>query len=535
MIIKKIACGSSDEAFIEDRITPNFNIIFSDDNNKGKTIVIQSALYAIGNEPIFPSSFEYRDYYHYVEIELDNGKVLSSCRKGNSFTVRFDDGIYILDSVSELKRFFNRNGFSFPVIVKDNTDKMVDPVLLYQIFFVGQDGKQSYTVFHDGYYKKDDFWSLVYALGGCSSEPVVDLDEESIKKRIASLKDEQKILLSENKILKSSSPAIETLSQKKNNDQFEKKVKQINKLRDSLTEVSKQRNRALSRKIINEKTLKELRALNRTQETGSLYCIDCGSNRIGYSSGDRSYTFDITDAGMRSNIINSIQDKISAYQEEIDDCTRKVNELQQKLQELLKNEEVDLESVLLNKNDIVESSDADSRLVEIDEEIKSLKAALSDNKRSSIEDKETRDLLKAKIVGYMNDFYKQVDPQGTNFFDDLFSKRNNVYSGVEETEFYLAKLYALAKGLNHRYPIIMDYFRDGELSSKKENIVIKLFSELRNQIIFTATLKNEELDKYDKMDGINAIDYSTNKESHILWGEYVDDFRDLLKPMMVEL
>ena len=63
MIIKTIAFGDANEAFIEDRLTSGFNIIYSDDNNKGKTIVMQSALYAIGNEPIFPSSFVCRNSY----------------------------------------------------------------------------------------------------------------------------------------------------------------------------------------------------------------------------------------------------------------------------------------------------------------------------------------------------------------------------------------------------------------------------------------------------------------------------------------
>lgn len=84
MIIKKIAFGNAEEAFIEDRLNKGFNIIYSDDNNKGKTIVMQSALYALGNEPIFPSGFKYKDIYHYVEIELDDEKKLVSCRKGNS-------------------------------------------------------------------------------------------------------------------------------------------------------------------------------------------------------------------------------------------------------------------------------------------------------------------------------------------------------------------------------------------------------------------------------------------------------------------
>lgn len=107
----------------------------------------------------------------------------------------------------------------------------------------------------------------------------------------------------------------------------------------------------------------------------------------------------------------------------------------------------------------------------------------------------------------MNELYKEVDPAGTIAFNDLFSKKNSVYSGCEETEFYLAKLYALAKGLDHSYPIIMDYFRDGELSSVKEESVIQTFGELNNQKNFTATLKSEEMGKYKSLNEINGIDY----------------------------
>ena len=40
MIIKKIAVGNSEEAFVEDNFTSGLNIISSDDNNKGKTITM---------------------------------------------------------------------------------------------------------------------------------------------------------------------------------------------------------------------------------------------------------------------------------------------------------------------------------------------------------------------------------------------------------------------------------------------------------------------------------------------------------------
>ena len=48
MKILKVAVGNAHEAFIEDNFTDKVNIISSDDNNKGKTIVIQAMMYAMG-------------------------------------------------------------------------------------------------------------------------------------------------------------------------------------------------------------------------------------------------------------------------------------------------------------------------------------------------------------------------------------------------------------------------------------------------------------------------------------------------------
>ena len=39
MIIKSIFIGNAVEAFLEDKFSERFNILYSDDNNKGKTIV----------------------------------------------------------------------------------------------------------------------------------------------------------------------------------------------------------------------------------------------------------------------------------------------------------------------------------------------------------------------------------------------------------------------------------------------------------------------------------------------------------------
>lgn len=536
MIIKKIAFGDASEAYIENKLKPGFNIIYSNDNNKGKTIVMQSALYAIGNDPIFPSSFPFDNYYHYVALELDNGTELEACRKGNSFVVKSNDSISILDSVAELKRFLNRNGISFPVIIKDNIQKIVDPVLLYQLFFVGQDRKDTASIFNSGYYKKDDFWNLMYAMVGIECD-IVDVDDkDAIKKKIDLLTEEKKALKSKHKILKSKkATTLDLVSQQRYNESIENKIKKITTLQNKIVILTKSRNRAASRRLVNERTLNEIRSLNRSEATGSLYCVDCGSNHIAYRSGDKSYTFDITDVEMRRNIMESIQDKISAYEEEEENCKKQINELQRQLQALLKEEELSLETVLMYKNEIIDASSADSRLVEIDNEIKTLKASLVVNSKKSEEDAAKRDALNKQLIEQMNFFYKKVDPNGSIVFDDLFSKRNNTYSGCEETEFYLAKLYAIAIVLKHKYPIMMDFFRDGELSTEKEKTVLQLFSALKNQIIFTATLKSEELGKYKRKKKINGIDYSVNNDSHILSERYVRQFKKLLAPMIVKI
>jgi hypothetical protein len=70
MLIKKIAFGDNTEAFIEERLTNGLNVIYSDDNNRGKTLVMQGLMYSLGYESIFPSSFHYKNKYFYSEIEV---------------------------------------------------------------------------------------------------------------------------------------------------------------------------------------------------------------------------------------------------------------------------------------------------------------------------------------------------------------------------------------------------------------------------------------------------------------------------------
>ena len=53
MKILKVAVGNAEEAYVERAFTDGLNIVYSDENNKGKTIVIQSMMFALGNNPMF--------------------------------------------------------------------------------------------------------------------------------------------------------------------------------------------------------------------------------------------------------------------------------------------------------------------------------------------------------------------------------------------------------------------------------------------------------------------------------------------------
>ena len=81
----------------------------------------------------------------------------------------------------------------------------------------------------------------------------------------------------------------------------------------------------------------------------------------------------------------------------------------------------------------------------------------------------------------------------------------------------------------------MDSFRAEYLSTEKEERVLALLSELKRQCILTTTLKAEEKDKYVKMAGINAIDYTGHHSNKILGTEGLPAFMKLLSGLGISL
>ncbi|MBC1421394.1 hypothetical protein IA612_08450 [Listeria seeligeri] len=535
MIIKTIAVGNAQEAYIEKRINENLNVISSDDNNKGKTIIIQSLMYCLGNEPVFPSSFKFKKYYYIIQFEHEN-TLYTLSRKNDTFVLYVGASILIFDNVSELKRYWTKHILPLPQIVKNNINRIVDPELFNQIFFVGQDKKDSANVANKGFYSKKDFHNMLYAYMGIG-EKGLTIEEISVEKsKLKKLKEEKKTLLKKHKILNSKKEPINYISKHSDRIAFEEKVKQIEKVKDSLVELKNSRNRTMNRRVKYEVTLKELRSLNRNISTGELQCLDCNSRHIGYvSSSDKNFTFDVSTTEVRSQIIDSINEKISSYTEELDRQTSEINMYQLQLQDLLDDESISLESIVLYKDDFTNIKTVEKELAILEEKIIKITSSLKLNETNDYDAIEKQNLFIDEIISEMNFVYKQIDPNGTLIFDDIFTKKNEVFSGSEATEFHLSKLYALAKVLQHPYPIVIDSFRAEDLSTDREQIVINLFNQLENQIVFTTTLKKEEIGKYNLLNTLNHIDYSLHEPSKILKKEFSDEFHKLAKKLMINI
>ena len=506
--------GNEKEAFCESRFDDGINIIYSDDNNKGKTIVLQGLYYALGNTPIFPSTFDYENYYFIVDLSLEN-EIFSVCRKNKTFLFRNKKTLNIFNSSSEFKRFFDEHIYTIPRIIKEDREKIADLDLFYQLFFVGQDKRDTSKIFNSGYNNKEDFMNMLYSYAGYS-KIISNIDIEEIRRKQKSLKEEREQIRKKEKFLNKYSSSAGFATYTVDRDLYLKKVHDAEILNNKLISLKNDRNRIQNRKLKNEALISELRSLSRSLTEGALICLDCHGQHIGYENANKDVNFDVSDKEIRNNVMFAIQNRIESANEDLDIINQKILDTQRELKELLKDEDISFESLVFYKDSIQSSEAADERINQIDCELNKYDNLLKMEKDKENLNVASRDAWLNKLLSEMNSFYKILEPTGGFVFDGLFSKRDVNYSGSEECEFYLVKLYALAKILKHPFPVIIDAFREGEISTAKENIIIRKFNELPNQIIFSATLKEQELDKYNAFLNINSIDYSTNMTHHIL-------------------
>ena len=521
MIIKSIALGNVDEAYVEERLTDGVNIIFSDDNNKGKTLVMQGMMYAMGNQPIFPKGFNYRANYFYCKVEI-NQEEIEFLRRDSSFVVKRQDAQYSFDNVTELKYFLvDENIFNIPQISKDERMVIADLNLFYEMFFIGQDKRNPSNTINSGYNNKKDFVNMLCSMNGY---PLMDMEEinEENKLRIQQIKSDIAATKKLLKLLKKNPDVSGYVDKYGDSTQFDDFRKRVKKLHNEIAEYKKRRNLEYNRKEKLESLVQELNSLNREIEQGNVICAKCGSDKIIYKS--KGMSFEVSNSYVRKQVLSSIAYQISQKEEIIREYSYQLQQLQDELKKILQEVPVELHRILLFSEMILSEIDYDNKLKELCEQLEELQANDKSISNSEKEAKQKCKEMKEDIVSRMNKLYREVDPQGRTFFDDIFTKRDETYSGSEEQEYYYSRVLAINDYFNHSYPLLIDCYRSGEISSQKEDIMIKNFVSRKKQVIITSTLKKEEYtaNKYDQYKGnANVIDYSNNESSKLLQSQYV--------------
>ena len=521
MIIKSIALGNVEEAYVEERLTDGVNIIFSDDNNKGKTLVMQGMMYAMGNQPIFPKGFNYRSNYFYCKAEI-NDEEIEFLRRDSSFLVKRQGAQYSFDNVTELKYFLvDENIFNIPQISKDEHMVIADLNLFYELFFIGQDKRNPSNTINSGYNNKKDFVNMLCSLNGYPLMDVEEINEEnkqSIQQLKADIAATKKLL----KLLKKNPDVSGYVDKYGDSTQFDTFRMRVKRLHNEIAEYKKKRNLEYNRKEKLESLVQELNSLNREIEQGNVICAKCGSDKIIYKS--KGISFEVSNSYVRRQVLSSIAYQISQKEEIIREYSYQLQQLQDELKKILQEVPVELHRILLYSEMILSEIDYDNKLKELCEQLEELQANDKNISDSEKEAKQKCKEMKEDIVSRMNKLYREVDPQGRTFFDDIFTKRDETYSGSEEQEYYYSRVLAINDYFKHSYPLLIDCYRSGEISSQKEDIMIKNFISRKKQVIITSTLKKEEYtsNKYDQYkDNANVIDYSNNESSKLLQSQYV--------------
>ena len=512
-----------DESFIEDRFGDSVNIIFSDDNNRGKTLVIQGLMYSIGDEPIFPAGFDYRRAIFYSKVDF-SGKIWSFLRKDKILVVKDENRINIFETISEFKRFMSDNLMVLPKILKEGKDRIVDPMLFYQIGVLPQDKRNTSNIIGSGYYSKNDFISMVYTMGGFSENTIENDSLEELKKDLEYLKEEKSILQRRMRFAKKH-PSIAKLSQSSvDRSNAESKRKEIQEINLRISEFDRERTREENRISKLKRLITELISLNHELSVGNVVCADCGGKNVIYKTGEIS--FDVSNTLVRRQIIDSINEQIKLKTEIITEKNRLLNNEQILLNKALEATPKNIQEIILFKEEIATANEIDKLIIETDEKIKTISSAITKINEANGKSTENKKYLNAEIISLMNYYYKRIDPNGIQQFQELFTKKDQTYSGSDEQVYYFSRMLAINKSLNHDLPLVVDSFRDGEISSQKESEMIACFTEIKKQVILTSTLKKEEYrnNKYSEFKNVNALDYSQHADSHILNKHSVERF-----------
>ena len=523
--MKAAYIGNGIESFVENNFSTEMNVIYSLDNNRGKTILMQGIMFCLGAIPTFPDGFPFREYTYIVDLECD-GKPITVARKHNSFAVKTVDGIQALESVEAFKGFWNDNISELPEIVKDGRAVVAGLELYTQMFFVGQDGLSSAKV-NSGYFDKKDFMEMLYSLKGLSARTLESGHVKKLKRHKEELKGRIKTLSKQADALKQRGTALSMMSATTDSRDMKEFTKELDRASAVVSDLRKQRSRLAARRTKNKIVLDELRSLKINVKVGSLICLQCGSENVGYRMADSGVVFDVTTSEMRTQIINSLEDRISGIEDDLHSVARQLRSAQEVLDDLLEAKpEVTLADIIACKDAFLNARDIDTQIRQNQDEMDRIDEMLSNDQDVSGELRSQREEFRKELLSSMNYARKFISGNPSEAdYTELFTTQANVLSGSDGTIYFAARLYAIAKVLNHGMPLLIDSFRADDLSSDREDRLLDLLSKLTNQKILTTTIKREEGSlKYAEDNRVQAIDYSDHTDRKLLSLQFNEKF-----------
>lgn len=523
--VKAAYIGDGTESFVENNFSTGMNVIYSLDNNRGKTILMQGIMYCLGAIPMFPDGFPFREYTYIVDLDCD-GKSITIARKHNSFAIKTADGIQALESVEAFKGFWSDNISELPEIVKDGRAVVAGLELYTQMFFVGQDGLSSAKV-NSGHFDKKDFMEMLYSMKGLSARTLESGQIKKLKRRKAEIKGRIKTLNKQADALKQRGTALSAMSATTDSRDMKEFTEELDRASMVVSDLRKQRNRLAARRVKNKIVLDELRSLKINVKVGSLTCLKCGSENVGYRMADSGVVFDVTTSEMRTQIINSLEHRISGIEDDLHSVTRQLRSAQEVLDNLLEvKSEVTLADIMACKDDFLNAKDIDTQIRENQDEMDRIDEMLSKDQDTSEKLRFQREEFRKELLSSMNYARKFISGNPSEAdYTELFTTQTNVLSGSDGTIYFAARLYAIAKVLDHGMPLLVDSFRADDLSSDREDRLMDLLSRLANQIILTTTIKREEgLSKYAEDTRVQDIDYSDHLVDKLLNSQFNEKF-----------
>lgn len=543
--IKTIAIGNNEEAFIEDNFKDGINIIYSNKNNRGKSILIQSIMYAIGNEPVFPTkpkAFYYKNYYFYLDIEI-NDKQYYFLRKDNTICILYEDNLILKESIDAFSDFFDKNIEKLPFFKKNKKDEIcrASIELFYLSFFLGSDRKSTSDLPSSVIkrFNKRDFENML-----CGMKVDMKSLEEAYKKIeekkdiLSKLKQDMKEIDKKRKKIKEFKKIESTYIPNCTKNEFDEYKKNIEKISMDINEKEKEKKRTQNKIFKKEGVIAQIKSIERNVEVGFLFCEDCKSRNIRYSLSKRGASFDITNAKIRTKILDNLRNDIAQLNEKLEALDETIGIEQVKLDKYMaKNNNITTNDFLFFSDDIKEIVKHNEEYLVIIKKIDKLKEEIKKiNDLLNGKEKEIKK-IKNDLENKLRDEYFKVDNKIEGELDGLFTKIHESFSGSQALFFLYARIMAIIKYFDLEWPIIIDSIRDGEVDTLKEDILLKQFKSIENQVILSATLKDSEYKekKYIKMDNINPIDYSDIPENTLLRPQYVEDFKKLVDKFNIKI